>query len=307
MKNLNENINRIKELMLVENDEQLTFDFNSDDTTEPELPTPTEKNTSKPISINSDEFIKKFKEKVYFILKDLYSSNWDSDKSRGPGGGGGVVGVHTVYDLLNKKGLTDYDPEGGDWSILNYFDTNPQVRKTIVRLYEKETGNAINNEDIMNDFIKWMSRNRNRIFKDGEILNTLIEKNVESLYQGELNERKAYEYLTKVLENLPGWKLRGRAVPGSKSDREGVDFVMEKEGTNIVAKFQVKPLSSLKRVGKFYKITSYNIKNLDKKPVDYFVFASSSSDDIYIFRNKVGKYTILDNDTIQFEEEPIQF
>lgn len=307
MKNLNENINRIKELMLVENDEQLTFDFNSDDTTEPELPTPTETNTSKPISINSDAFIKKFKEKVFFILKDLYSSNWDSDKSRGPRGGGGVVNVHTVYDLLKKKGLTDYDPEGGDWSILNYFDTNPQVRKTIVRLYEKETGNAINNEDIMNDFIKWMSRNRNRIFKDGEILNTLIEKNVESLYQGELNERKAYEYLTKVLENLPGWKLRGRAVPGSKSDREGVDFVMEKEGTNIVAKFQVKPLTSLKRVGKFYKITSYNIKNLDKKPVDYFVFASSSSDDIYIFRNKVGKYTILDNDTIQFEEEPIQF
>ena len=307
MKKLNEDINRIKELMLVENDEQLTFDFNSDDTTEPEIPTPTEKNTSKPISINSDEFIKKFKEKVYFILKDLYSSNWDSDKSRGPRGGGGVVKVHTVYDLLKKKGLNDYDPEGGDWSILNYFDTNPQVRKTIVRLYEKETGNVINNEDIMNDFIKWMSRNRNRIFKDGDILNRLIEKNVESLYQGELNERKAYEYLIKILENLPDWKLKGRAVPGSKSDREGVDFVMEKEGTNIVAKFQVKPLTSLKRVGKFYKITSYNIKNLDKKPVDYFVFASSSSDDIYIFRNKVGKYTILDNDTIQFEEEPIQF
>ena len=43
MKKLNEDINRIKELMLVENDEQLTFDFNSDDTTEPEIPTPTKK------------------------------------------------------------------------------------------------------------------------------------------------------------------------------------------------------------------------------------------------------------------------
>ena len=134
MKKLNENINRIKELMLVENDEQLTFDFNSDDTTEPEIPTPEEKKTSKPISINSDEFIKKFKEKVFFILKDLYSSNWNSDKSRGPRGGGGVVDIYTVYDLLKEKGLDDYDPEGGDWSILNYFDTNPQVRKRIINL-----------------------------------------------------------------------------------------------------------------------------------------------------------------------------
>lgn len=305
MKELNEDIIRIKQLMLVENDEQLTFDFNSDETIEPK--TPTEKNTSKPISINSDEFTKRFKEKVYFILKDLYKSNWDSDGIRGPGGGGGVINVHTVFDLLQKKGLNDYDPEGGEWSILNYFDTNPQVRKTIVGLYEKETGNVINNEDNINDFIKWMSKNRNRIFKDGEILNTLIEKNVESLYQGELNERKTYEYLTNILENLQGWKLRGRTVPGSKSDREGIDFVMEKEGTNIVAKFQVKPLKSLKKVGKFYKIKSYNIKNLDRKPVDYFIFASSDSDDIYIFRNKVGKYTILDNDTIQFEEGPIKF
>ena len=44
-----------------------------------------------------------------------------------------------------------------------------------------------------------------------------------------------------------------------------------------------------------------------KKPVDYFVFASSGSDDIFIFKNKIGKYTILDNDTVQFEEPPIKF
>ena len=126
---IKENINRIKELMLVENDDQLSLSSDK----------------GKPININSDDFTKKYKEKVYYILKDLYSSNWDSDRSRGPGGGGGVVNVHTVYDLLKKKGLEDYDPEGGDWSILNYFDTNPQVRKLIVGLYEKETGNIMDN------------------------------------------------------------------------------------------------------------------------------------------------------------------
>jgi hypothetical protein len=292
MENLQENINRIKELMLVENDDQLSL-FSSDE--------------GKPININSDEFTKRFKEKVYFILRDLYKSNWDSDRNRGPGGGGGVVGVHTVFDLLNKKGLTDYDPEGGDWSILNYFDTNPQVRRTIVGLYEKETGKVLDNTNVLEDFIKWMSTNRNKLFKDGPILDSLIEKNIESLYQGELNERKAYDYLSKILENLPNWKLKGRSVPGSKTDRDGVDFVMEHVKTGKMAKFQVKPLGYFKRVGKFYKVKSYNIKGIDKKPVDYFVFASNDQEDVFIFKNTKDKYTILDKDTVQFEEPPIEF
>jgi hypothetical protein len=278
--------------MLVENDDQLSL-FTGKGT---------------PINLNSTEFTKKFKEKVYFILKDLYKSNWDSDRSRGPGGGGGVVNVHTVYDLLNKKGLTDYDPEGGDWSILNYFDTNPQVRKTIVGLYEKETGNVMDNTEVLEDFIKWMSKNRNKIFKDGEILNTLIEKNIESLYQGELNERKAYDYLTTRLEKLPNWELKGRSVPGSKTDRNGVDFIMINNKNNKEAKFQVKPLSEIKKLPNGnYKIISYNIGGLDKKPVDYFVFASEGKDEIYIFKNTKDKYTILNKDTIQFEEPPIKF
>ena len=292
MKELTEEIHRIKALMLVENDNQLSL-FTGKGT---------------PINLNSTEFTKKFKEKVYFILKDLYKSNWDSDRSRGPGGGGGVVNVHTVYDLLNKKGLTDYDPEGGDWSILNYFDTNPQVRKTIVGLYEKETGNIMDNTEVLEDFIKWMSKNRNKIFKDGEILNTLIEKNIESLYQGELNERKAYDYLTTRLEKLPNWELKGRSVPGSKTDRNGVDFIMINNKNNKEAKFQVKPLSEIKKLPNGnYKIISYNIGGLDKKPVDYFVFASEGKDEIYIFKNTKDKYTILNKDTIQFEEPPIKF
>jgi hypothetical protein len=303
MDKLNENINRIKQLMSLIENEQLSFNFDE----EPTDSSKPEENKTRQISTNSDEFTKKYKEKVYYILKDLYQSNWDSDKSRGPRGGGGVVDIYTVYDLLKEKGLDDYDPEGGNWSILNYFDTNPMVRKTIIDLYKYETGNVINNEETMNDFIKWMSINRNKIFKEGPFLKTLIELNTESLYQGELNERRAYQYLTKIIENLPGWKLKGRSVPGSKSDRDGIDFVMEKENSDKIAKFQAKPLNSIERVGNFYKVKSYNIKNIDKKPVDYFVFASSENDNIYIFRNNIDKYVILDNDTIQFEEAPIKF
>lgn len=293
MKNLQENIDRIKELMIIENDDQLSL-FSDKGT---------------PINLSSTEFTKKFKEKVYFILKDLYKSNWDNDKSRGPSVlGGGVVGVHTVYDLLNKKGLTDYDPEGGDWSILNYFDTNPQVRKTIVGLYEKETGNVMENTEVLDDFIKWMSKNRYMIFKSGKILDDLIEKNITSLYNGELNERKAYNYIEELLGNLPNWELKGRSVPGSKTDREGVDFTMINKVNNKEAKFQVKPFGSYTQLPNgHHKIKSYNIKGLDTKPVDYFIFASEGYDDIYIFKNNKEKYTILDKDTVQFEEPPVKF
>jgi hypothetical protein len=291
MENLNEDINRIKVLMLIENDDQTSL-FSEEGT---------------PINLNSSEFTKRFKEKVFFILRDLYKSNWDKDKSRGPSGSGGIVGIHTVHDSLLKKGLTDYDPEGSDWSILNYFDTNPQVRRTLVGLFEKESGKVMDNTIKLEEFITWMSKNRNKLFKDGPILNTLIEKNTESLYQGELNERKAYDYLSKILENIEGWSLKGRSVPGSKSDRDGVDFVMVNDRSGKVAKFQAKPLNKFERINNMYKIKSYNIQHIDKKPVDYFVFASSDKDDVFIFKNTKGKYTILDKDTVQFEEPPIEF
>jgi hypothetical protein len=77
---------------------------------------------------------------------------------------------------------------------------------------------------------------------------------------------------------------------------------------NKEAKFQVKPLDNSEKLPNGnYKIKSYNIGGLDKKPVDYFVFASEEKDDVLIFKNTKDKYTILDKNSIQFEEEPIKF
>jgi len=148
MKKLNEDINRIKQLMLVESDEQLSFDFNSDETTEPQ--------TSTPLSLESNKFTSSYRDKVFDILKDLYgSSNWSTEGDRGPNGGGGVVNIHTVYDLLKQRGLDDYEEEGGDWSILNYFDTNPKVRGFVVLVWEKETGNKLDTEEKHHFTLQW--------------------------------------------------------------------------------------------------------------------------------------------------------
>jgi len=286
MKSINEDITRIKKLMNLIEGEQLSLDF-EDDTTDD---TSTEIN----ITIESPEFTKPFKEKVFFILKDIYgNTNWSDEEGRGTRGRGGFVNIYTVFDLMKEKGLDDYEQEGGDWSIINYFDTNPQVRKYLVDLWKKETSNSLTNEDSVKDFILWMSRNRNKIFKEGPILKDLVELNTTSLMKGEMNERKAHEFLSKVVEKLPDWELSKRYLPGSTSDRSGIDIVMTNDKTNKSAKFQVKPLSSIEETEDGYVVNTYNVTGLDKKPVDYFIFASYEVDDVYIFRNKKEGYEVL--------------
>lgn len=299
MKSINEDITRIKKLMNLIEGEQLSLDF-EDDTTDD---TSTEIN----ITIESPEFTKPFKEKVFFILKDIYgNTNWSDEEGRGTRGRGGFVNIYTVFDLMKEKGLDDYEQEGGDWSIINYFDTNPQVRKYLVNLWEKETSNSLTNEDSVKDFILWMSRNRNKIFKEGPILKDLVEMNATSLMKGEMNERKAHDFLSKVVEKLPDWELSKRYLPGSTSDRSGIDIIMTNEKKEKSAKFQVKPLTSVQETKDGYLVTTYNVIGLDKKPVDYFVFASYDVDDVYVFKNIEGKYEILSKTEVLFKNKPIE-
>ena len=299
MKSINEDITRIKKLMNLIEGEQLSLDFEDDNTDDT--------NIESNITIDSPEFTKPFKEKVFFILKDIYgNTNWSDQEGRGTRGRGGFVNIYTVYDLMKEKGLDDYEQEGGDWSIINYFDTNPQVRKYLVNLWEKETSNSLTNEESIKDFILWMSRNRNKIFKEGPILKDLVELNATSLMKGEMNERKAHDFLSKVVEKLPDWELSKRYLPGSTSDRSGIDIIMTNEKKEKSAKFQVKPLTSIQETKDGYLVTTYNVIGLDKKPVDYFVFASYDVDDVYVFKNIEGKYEILSKTEVLFKNKPIE-
>ena len=299
MKSINEDITRIKKLMNLIEGEQLSLDFEDDNTDDT--------STESDITIDSPEFTKPFKEKVFFILKDIYgNTNWSDQEGRGTRGRGGFVNIYTVFDLMKEKGLDDYEQEGGDWSIINYFDTNPQVRKYLVNLWEKETSNSLTNEDSVKDFILWMSRNRNKIFKEGPILKDLVELNATSLMKGEMNERRAHEFLSKVVEKLPDWELSKRYLPGSTSDRSGIDIIMTNEKKEKSAKFQVKPLKSVQETKDGYLVTTYNVIGLDKKPVDYFVFASYDVDDVYVFKNIEGRYEILSKTEVLFKDKPIE-
>jgi hypothetical protein len=82
---------------------------------------------------------------------------------------------------------------------------------------------------------------------------------------------------------------------------------MTNEKTNKSAKFQVKPLTSVQETKDGYLVDTYNVTGLDKKPVDYFVFASYQTDDVYIFRNKQLGYEILGPNKILFKDKPVEF
>ena len=90
MKNINEDILRIKSLMnIVKEQLELDFDDNTDDSN----------STESNITIESPEFTKSFKDKVFYILKDMYgNTNWSNEEGRGPRGRGGVVDIYTVFD-----------------------------------------------------------------------------------------------------------------------------------------------------------------------------------------------------------------
>jgi hypothetical protein len=79
MKSINEDIKRIKKLMNLIEGEQLSLDFEDDNTEDT--------NKENTISIDSPEFTKPFKEKVFFILKDIYgNTNWSDQEGRGTRG-----------------------------------------------------------------------------------------------------------------------------------------------------------------------------------------------------------------------------
>jgi hypothetical protein len=82
---------------------------------------------------------------------------------------------------------------------------------------------------------------------------------------------------------------------------------MTSEKTNKSAKFQVKPLTSIEETEDGYLVNTYNVTGLDKKPVDYFVFASYTVDDVYIFRNKKEGYEVLGPTKILFKDKPVEF
>jgi hypothetical protein len=260
-------------------------------------------------TIDKSQIDAKFKKVVFDSIKDIYGNNpetWSTEGNRGPRGQGGVVNIHTINDFLNGKGESDIESEGGEWSIINYFDTNPKVREYLMKLFNKETGKTNNTEEGLTEWIKWIFVNRERLFKEGEVLDNLVKLNFTSFYNGIQNEKKAYEYVLELFQNKDKYEMGKINLPGSSLDRAGVDFSVIDKSNNKVYRFQAKPLASVIEEDGKYIVTSYNVYGLDKKPVEYFIFTSHSGKDVVIFKNNVGQYVVKNNNTVEFNYPPMK-
>ena len=258
----------------------------------------------------------KFQSVVFKSLKNIYGSDsntWTNDKTKGPGGKGGVINIYTTGDFLLGKKLIKTNGDGGEWSILNYFDTNPGVRGSIMRMYEKETGISINSMEELNEFCNWVYDNRVELFTDGPKLNKFVKLNFGSFHNGFLNEDKAYKYVSDLISSDNNLSMSIINLPGSSLDRSGVDFSVTnktkiKDEDGGVSKFQAKPLNGLSNVGNVYTIDSWNVSGVEQKPVKYFIFTSHNKEGVFIFKNIKGEVkseSKTESKTVVFNYPPI--
>jgi len=247
--------------------------------------------------VEDSKFSLKFKQIVFRCLRYYYNNNWKSDSSLGNRGRGGVVGVYTLGELMKFNGINDFEEDGSDWSVINYFDTNPMVIKYIKEIYGKPVDN-------IKEFETWVWDNKYSLFKDkNSHFGKLLEINGNSLLNGFLNERKAHKII-KELFNI-GFDISDGFLPGSTKDRIGIDFIATNKKTGKEIYFQAKPLKYFKKLSdNKWEVKSYNIGTLKSKPVDYFIFTSPEKDSHILFDKQKDKMNIIDNNTIVFNYNP---
>jgi len=259
-------------------------------------------------TLNPDTINLKFMNVIFKCLKNIYGNtiNWSKGGGRGPGGRGGVINIYTINTILKNENLITSNFPGGDWSILNYFDTNPKVRDYLMRKYKKDTKISIKTNDNLNSWCKWIEDNQKNFFTKGIVLNKLVELNTTSYISGYHNEKTVYNYLLNIISNNPELMIEDPKKPGDSSDRKGVDFSIINTSTGLESKFQAKPLVGYNVNGKEHIVNSYNVKNLEKKGVEYFIFSSRDTNDkdIIIFEKREGEI-ISDKNIVVFNYPPI--
>ncbi len=244
---------------------------------------------------------------VFKCLKNIYGvTNWSKDGERGPKGRGGVINIYTINEILKNAKVIQSNFPGGEWSILNYFDTNPKVRNYLMTKYKRDTKISIQTMDDLKGWCKWIEDNQENFFTDGEVLNKLVELNSTSYLSGYHNETRVYNYLSNIISDNPDLILDDPKKPGASSDRKGVDFSIINTNTAVIHDFQAKPLEGYYVNGEKHIVTSYNVDKLEDKNVQYFIFSSrnTSDDDIIIFEKRVGEI-ISNNTTVVFNYPPI--
>lgn len=230
---------------------------------------------------NNTQWRRKLQRTIQDILNEMYSEYKAGD--------GEPTEYHIKNGFINIPGTDAYGTNHG-WSILNFFNTNPHVRRILVKAYEthkNESGDCNFNID---EFTNWLYLNRNEIFGLNQpLFNQMVKENQGSWKRGQNKEDEVAKHLEAVYGD--DWKAVYDGEPGIFKDAlQGVDITLVNSKTNEELRFQAKPLASVTELdgpsGTEWWVHSGWLKAYNKDLVSHYVFGPSKKGETYIFKNE---------------------
>jgi hypothetical protein len=219
-------------------------------------------NTSGLDVFNNSQFIRD-------CIKEAFPKNeyeWQEDNEEF------TEGLRGVYPFSNED----------DWSVLNFFDTNPHRKKRLRELFEKS--NEDNPKEWLVNFLKGNSRELN-----------------ELVIQQRMAIQRSYDIENKVM-SLITKNFTASQTKGSKKDRySSIDGIDDDTGKT----YQIKIVDSVNEIidnenGEVtWEIQGKNSRLIDyrnKKELDYLAYFVPNNETVYVFDNE--KYIVKNTDLV---------
>jgi hypothetical protein len=210
-------------------------------------------------------------------------------------------------------GVLNFEVADGsrNWSIVNFFNTNPVVRAILIKEYEDyldREGKLL--EFNIDEFVDFITFEKDYLFNpNSEVLKKLVRANHKTWGFGRSNEDAASKYLKDLFGDK--YTVTDGGQPGTTADvLSGVDLVVTQNETGKQATYQAKPLDAWQRSPKGgIIIKSSELKKYDPKTVDWYIFGPNKSGygdnkkgEFLIFKNKGQRP--MNSETMYFKYEP---
>lgn len=242
------------------------------------------------------QYLNKTWRKVDGILRDLYSSNIAGPNEPTPD--------HIPNGFINIPGTDAPDTTHG-WSILNFFNTNPSVRRILVKEYEEYVKE--NNKPcrfIIEEFTDWLGENKYDIFGlNSPLFNKLVKANQSSWSNGLRNEKAVVNPLQEFYGE--DWSVIYKPEPGILKDAlKGIDMSVVNNNTGEKHTYQAKQLGHVEEVDGKWIVHSGWLHRYDPKQVTHFVFGPTPDGGAVVFKNN-GESPGNDRTTYTFNSPPL--